>query len=180
MPSGVYPRTQNQLKASIANLAKGRAPEVRADVRVKLKKNAESEEWRRMVGEHTKAAMHKPEIRQKHLQALARNMIIYGAGYRGGRNQEPLPIMAEFAKILELLGFIQELHILTRNHGTGIKAPLVYYADFGHPDLKIVIELDGVSHCGLKSKLRDEKRTTVLRALGWEVFRLKHAQGFSS
>lgn len=72
MPRGVYPRTPNQLKAAKANLAKGREPAARARASKTLKKIAQDEGWRRKVSEATKAAMRRPEVREKHLKGLAK------------------------------------------------------------------------------------------------------------
>lgn len=45
-----------------------------------------------------------------------------------------------------------------------------FIADFGHPGMKVAIEIDGDSHKG-SGKFRDEWRTGIINKYGWIVFR---------
>ena len=174
MPKGVYPRTANQLQAAKANLAKGRSPEVRAKANSTLKENAKNEAFIVKVSEATKAAMHRPEVREKHLAGLRRSQSEHGLNFKGGNGLAPVPIVEAAALRLLPLGFIRELAIPTRGHGTEHKPPDLYKADFGHPLRRIAIEYDGPSHRPLMRRREDAKKNAVLRALGWRVFRIKH------
>ena len=169
MPSGVYPRTPNQLLAAKANLAKGRAPAARAKAAVTLK-SLVTPAWRAKVSKATRKAMRQPAIRKRHLTALAGRPV----NFRGGNGQPPLPLTLRIAELLAPLGFIAEFPIKTAGHGTGHKAPTSYKVDFGHQGLCIAVELDGPSHRPRAQQMLDNKKTEVLRALGWEVLRLQH------
>lgn len=171
MPKGVYPRTQNQLRASVANLAKGREPEARGKARDSLARIAKDPKWRDRVSEGTRAAMHRPDIRARHLQGLRGAMV----NFKGGNGQPMTPVVTQAAAILEPLGFIRELVIRTRGHGTAESPPRNYKADFGNPKTKMVIELDGPSHSPYARKLLDRKKDKVLAALGWKIIRVPHS-----
>jgi len=174
MPRGVYPRTANQLRAAKANLAKGREPKARAKAAKTLKKIAEDEEWREKVSKATKKAMYRPDVRRRHLKGLARALERYGPNFKGGKGHGPTDEEREAGNILMPLGFIPEFKILTAGHRTKWNPPGYYHADFAHPVNKIVIELDGICHHNQNQKVKDKKKTEVLEALGWTVFRLSH------
>ena len=114
--------------------------------------------------------MWRPDIRQRHLEALAKNPI----NFKGGNGQPTIPIVAAYAEVLIPLDYVQELPIPTAGHGTEHKPPNSYKADFGHPELKIAIELDGQSHRPRERQAQDRKKTEVLEALGWKVIRVRH------
>lgn len=170
MPSGIYLRTEKAKSAQMSGLKLGRTKAVRERVRLALKLNAANPEWRKRVSEATKAAMHRPDVRQRHLMGLAGNLV----NFKGGNGQPPVAKVLELSKKLEPMGFIRELAIPTRNHKTGHKPPPSYKVDFGHPARKVAVEVDGQSHHGLAKRALDEKKTEVLEALGWTVARVKH------
>jgi very-short-patch-repair endonuclease len=60
---------------------------------------------------------------------------------------------------------------LSTNHPVEYDAK-IFYLDIAIPSKKICIEVDGIEHYGNK-KIEDEKRTIILRSLGWRVFRVK-------
>ena len=175
MPSGVYPRTKNQLKAAKANLLKGRMPEARKKATKKLKEIAQNPEWRKKVSKSTKEAMNTPRIRTKHLAGLKKAREKYGVNFRGGNGQELTEIVKLADSLFSQCGFIREYPIPTKPVRNIFKnAASAYKADFANPEQKIVIELDGVSHLSMDQKKKDKKKTTILKALGWTVIRLCH------
>lgn len=177
MPRGVYPRTANQLKAAKANLAKGREPAARAKAAVSLREIAQDPAWRERVSRGTQAAMWRPEVREKHLAALREALTLHGVNFKGGNGCAPVPLAQEMEKVLAPLGFRREHVVLTRGHGTAHRPPAGYKVDFGHPDLKIAVELDGPCHRPMARRKLDQKKNEVLQALGWSVHRVNHAAG---
>lgn len=173
MPKGVYPRTKNQLAASVANLAKGREPDARRRARLTLSKIAADPVWRLKVSDVTKARMRDPDVRARHLAGLAKRE---GLNFRGGNGQPPTKPVLQAEAILEPLGFKREVPIRTAGHGTGLRCPRNYKADFAHQTRRMVVELDGASHHGRSKQLEDTRKTTVLTALGWRVIRIKHGK----
>ncbi len=173
MPKGVYPRTPNQLRAAVDNLAKGRQPQAREKAAATLRKLAQTEEWKERVSQKTKEGMSRPEAQEKYRSAMAAVKSDV-PNFRGGNGQEPVAAVLELAAMLEPDGYIREFPIKTRGHGTEHNVPTCYKADFANPDKRIVIELDGPSHKGLPRQQLDRKKTEVLEALGWEVHRLTH------
>jgi len=170
MPTGVYRRTKEQLEAARQNLALGHGPAARRKARQALRTIAANPEWRMRVSEATRKAMHRPEVREKHLRALAKNPSYFS----GGNGQPPTPMSQAMSRMLQPLGCIQEYIIRTKGHGTEHQPPRSYKADFAHPSLRIVIELDGASHRCRWQAEKDQKKTEVLEALGWKVIRFKH------
>lgn len=173
MPRGVYPRRPAQLAAARENFAKGHTPEARAKATARLREIAADPAWREKVSEATKTAMHRPEVRARHLAGLARQE---GTNFRGGNGKPLTPTVTRMAEVLEPLGFVREFAIKTKGHGTAHRTPPVYKADFGHPDLLVAIELDGPSHRPRERQRLDQKKTEVLKALGWRVIRVAHAE----
>jgi hypothetical protein len=174
MPRGVYPRTPNQLQAAKANLAKGHSAEAREKANATLRAIASDEVWREKVSQATTAAMYRPEVREKHLTRLRAYQAANGFNFRGGNGLAPPAAVQKAAERLLPRGFIQELSIPTKGHGTAHAAPASYKADFGHPARRIVVEMDGPSHRPISRRREDAKKNEVLRALGWRVFRIKH------
>lgn len=175
MPSGIYPRTENQLKAAVKNLALGRTPEVRAKVRKKMIKKGKDPKWRKLVSEQTKKAMHRPEVRKKHLKGLAKARATYGNNFKGGNGREMTPIIKLADKLFSHCGFVREYAVKTKpvKH-LFERIPDAYKIDFGNPERMIAIEMDGVCHKSAKQKRLDQKKNKVLKALRWRVVRLNH------
>lgn len=170
MPKGVYPRTANQRLAAVANLAKGRSPEARQKAAESLREIALDPAWREKVSAATRTAMHRPEVRQRHMDSMRAAKV----NFAGGNGQTPARTVREAALILEPLGYMREYVIKTSGHGTGLNCPMNYKADFAHPQQKVAIELDGPCHRPLAKQALDKKKTTVLEALGWTVHRIRH------
>jgi very-short-patch-repair endonuclease len=51
-----------------------------------------------------------------------------------------------------------------------------YILDFYCPEIKLVIELDGMQHFGKDNKLYDEERTSYLKISGCKVLRFKNKE----
>jgi hypothetical protein len=175
MPKGVYKHKKMserspEVQATMARcLAAGRTTEVRERVRHTLKANA-TEEWRKKVSEATREALHRPNVRMRHLMS----MMGRACQFKGGNGQVPVEKVLELARKLEPLGFIREFPVKTAGHKTGLNVPTNYKVDFGHPLRMIAVEVDGPCHKTFKAKAQDEKKTIVLNALGWTVARVKH------
>jgi len=171
MPSGVYVRKPSKARdeAIARNFAKGHSPEARAKALESIKENAADPVWQQWVSDKTKEAMHRPDVRKKHLAALKNNPV----NFKGGNGQELTEVVKRALALLEPFGFVREYPVKTKGHSTKHKPPDSYKADFGHAEKKIAIELDGTSHT-FSSREDDKKKTEVLEALGWKVIRIKH------
>jgi hypothetical protein len=170
MPKGVYPRTPNQLRAAKANLAKGRQPIARAKATVTLREIAADPKWRAKVSRATKTAMHQPEIRKRHLAALAHAPM----NFRGGNGRPIAERAKSYLAALTWLGWQAEYPIPTKGHGTKHKPPDHYKADLANLERKIVLEMDGPSHRPHTRKAVDRRKDEVLTALGWRVIRVAY------
>lgn len=174
MPTGVYHRSKELREKVRKCLDIGRTPKVRAIVREKMIEKAKSITFRVRVSDGTRKAMHRPDVRARHLEGLRKAK--GKGGWRGGNGQPITPIVAMAWKVLEPLGFRREFVIKTKGHGTTHKPPLNYKADFAHPDSKTVLELDGPHHRIRRQWEVDQRKTEVLQALGWRVIRLQHGK----
>jgi len=174
MPSGIYKRTEEHKKQTRKNFAKGREPEARKKAKAALRKNAESMEWREKVRAAVKVAMHRPEVRERHLAGLKKYAKEHGYGFKGGNGQPSYGLIIQVASVLIALGFDQECVIKTKGHRTGEKSPDNYKVDFGNPRRKIAIEYDGPCHANFRQRKIDAKKNRVLEALGWIVLRINH------
>lgn len=171
MPKGVYPRTANQLKAAVANLAKGRSPEARTKARATLRQIAADPAWRTKVRIATAVAMKARQVAQR---ASAR-MKGKPPAFRGGNGAPRTEFIETVTPGMVAAGFTPEYIIKTAGHGTAHKPPDHYKADFANPKIMRVVEFDGQSHRGQKRQEQDRRKTEVLEALGWKVIRLRHA-----
>jgi hypothetical protein len=159
-----------------ANLQLGHAPAARTKANQSLRIIATSTEWRRRVGKATREKLYDPEIRARHLAGIKAAQERHGLNFRGGNGDHPTGAEDQAAKILVPAGFIRQLVVKTRNHGTPHRPPPSYKLDFGHPTARIGIELDGPSHRFGDRERQDQKKNEVLGALGWRVERFKHKQ----
>jgi hypothetical protein len=175
MPRGVYPRTAAQIEAAKANFAKGRTPEARAKANAKIRVLCKTPEFSANVSKGTRAAMHRTDIRSRHLSGLVDARERFGLNFRGGNGQSPTPIVELFNSTFAPLGFIREFVVPTKGHTTDHKPPSGYKIDFAHPLSKIAVELDGPCHRPLKRREQDKRKTEVLSSLGWTVFRVPHS-----
>jgi very-short-patch-repair endonuclease len=173
MPTGVYVRTPEMRRQMKKNLAKGRLPAARKKAAKKLRKLGQSEEWRDKVSEATKRAMHRPEVRTKHLKGLKRARQKYGVNFKGGNGQEPVEFVKQLIPEMLKKGFIHEYPVPTAGHRTGLSCPSCYKVDFGHPGKKRAYEIDGPSH-NRGNKHKDQKKEKILKALGWKIKRITH------
>src|SRR6266850_1961247 len=171
MPRGVYPRTPRQLEVAKTNLLMGRSRTARARARATLRLNAANPKWRAMVSDLTRKAMRRPGVRRRHLAGLARARKSHGPNWKGGNGRPPLAIIKALTMLLRPAGFLPELIIKTKPHRTAHSVPTHYRADFGHPKMRVVLEIDGPSHRNLPQKRRDAVKTAVLTSLGWLVLR---------
>ncbi|MDP3722709.1 MAG: DUF559 domain-containing protein [Candidatus Omnitrophota bacterium] len=112
-----------------------------------------------------------PELRQylsAKTKALYRMGILKSPLAKMG-NGQALPPYEELARIfLEPLGFQSQY---TASSG---RAGPPYTLDFGHPELKVVVEIDGKQHSGTRIQERDRERDAHLASLGWRVIRIRN------
>lgn len=176
MPKGVYqhkklkdrsPSVQETIRRC---LKMGTTPEARKRALVAIKVNARDPSFRERMRAIGLAVHANPETRRKFM-ASHQNMRPH---WKGGNGQEPVAKVQELAKRLLPLGFMMEMVVLTRGHGTGLRCPTSYKVDFGHPSRKVAVEVDGPAHRGPLARERDARKTAVLRALGWAVARVRH------
>jgi len=170
MPSVLYKRTPEMLERAKRCLAIGRTASVRAKAAETIRRISKDPEWRIKVSLGTRAAVAAPEVKARTL-AAARLRV---KNLKWGNGQPPGPKVMEISLRLLPLGYIMEYPIKTRNHGTSHSAPTCYKVDFGNPEKKIAVEIDGPSHRSFRSKQLDQKKTEVLNALGWKVARIRH------
>lgn len=169
MPRGIYPRTPNQLKAAVANLARGREAPARAKAAKANREIAKSEAWRDKVSQATKAAMQRPDVRERHRAALTD-----AANFKGGNGRPVEERARSYLAALQHLGWTAEHPIPTKGHGTPHRPPPHYKADLADIKQKIVLELDGQAHRPHDRRALDRKKDAVLMALGWTVVRVAY------
>ena len=175
MPTGVYKRTPEMKATAKRNLALGHSKKARDKAIVSLRAVWNDEKKKDKVSDYNKKRMRDPEIRKRHLEGLKKSQKKNGINFRGGNGQIPVKIVKKWGRILEPMGFISEFVVPTVGHNTGLNPPDGYKIDFKARERdKIAIELDGPSHKPKKQRRKDEKKTYVLEALGWKVFRIKH------
>jgi hypothetical protein len=170
MPTGVYPRTPQQLSVAKANLAKGRQPEARMKAAQSLRQIASDPSWREKVSTATKEAMRRPEVRDRHLQAMKGQP----TNFKGGNGRPLAERVHAYLAALKLFGWMPEYVIKTQGHRTVHNPPPVYKADLANPSIMTVLEMDGTSHRPRQRQELDRKKTEVLEALGWTVIRINH------
>lgn len=84
-------------------------------------------------------------------------------------NGQPQPVYESLARVfLEPLGF-EHQHCVS----SGSVGP-PYKLDFGHPGLKIDVEIDGKQHRESRIHERDRERDRHLASLGWRVVRIRN------
>jgi very-short-patch-repair endonuclease len=84
-------------------------------------------------------------------------------------NGQALPPYEELARIfLEPLGFQSQYTVSSGRAGPP------YTLDFGHPDLKLDVEIDGQQHAETRIQERDRQRDAHLASLGWRVIRIRN------
>lgn len=161
-----------RMKAFLRTRQLGKKPS--AETREKLsqiaKAHARDPAWRQRVSDGTKARMHDPEIRERHLAALDRVFTVApnGNNFTGGMGQ-PLPDhIQDFAKILCPVGYLCDTVTVTFD-----KCGAHYTLDFANVEAKVDIEIDGSSHRSVKRKEKDRRRDDFLRRLGWKVIRIR-------
>jgi len=130
-------------------------------------------EWRKRMRE---AALQKyrehPELRA-HLSAKTK--ALYRAGVLKsplgamGNRQAPPPYEDLAWVFLEPLGFQRQYCVLSGQVGPP------YKLDFGHPELKIDVEIDGKQHAESRIEERDRMRDQVLASMGWRIVRIRNA-----
>lgn len=92
---------------------------------------------------------------------------------RGGNGQLPsIPQLALWHALGE--GWEMEFSVATRKgHLNGVY-PNHYKIDIANKEKMIAIEVDGTSHNATKRKQEDNKKTEVLKELGWSVYRVSN------
>lgn len=75
-------------------------------------------------------------------------------------------------------GWVSEyVHTTKKSNKEGY--PHHYKLDLANADLKIAIELDGMSHTSLKRQAQDRKKDALLIMHGWKVLRLKNKEAMN-
>jgi len=52
--------------------------------------------------------------------------------------------------------------------------PTCYKLDMANRDLRVGVEVDGMSHCSLERQAQDRKKEELLQSLGWSVLRFSN------
>jgi len=114
--------------------------------------------------------MSRPEIRAKvstKLRAMG-----WGPPVRGGNGHGPTH---EEMMLACSLGWKTGMTVTThvpKYHGI----PTHYKLDVANEELKVAIEVDGMSHNNYKVRANDRKKDKFLSGLGWTVLRFKNRQ----
>ena len=120
----------------------------------------------------TNNPMSRPEIREKVSKTLKERG--HRPPVRGGNGTgltEPQKMLMDALTELETTA---EYVVPTKKRQEGY--PTCYKIDVAIPNKMIAIEIDGYSHCSLKRKEQDKKKTDFLSGLGWKVLRFKNKQ----
>lgn len=127
-------------------------------------------EHKQAIRDGVKVAMHQPDIRKRHIDGLqeAFSHTEHGNNFTGGRGQPPSATTLAFAAVLCPAGYLMDEICILKGPGANAGH---YTLDFGHPEAKVDIELDGSSHRGREE--RDAQRDALLRSLGWKIIRIK-------
>ena len=129
---------------------------------------SEAQLGKRLTPEHRQriSSSNQGRIFSAETRALLSRIAIereYGKHFRGGVTGEV------YASFLYPLGYIQEYRLFWG--GKGEFFPL----DFGHPEIKVDIELDGPYHRTYSTVEYDQFRDKYLKSLGWKIIRICHA-----
>ena len=173
MPSGVYIRTEMLQKAREC-LAKGRLPAARKKAIRSLRKTGSTLEFRNKMSQVQKRMLEDPDFRTRHTKWTRDYIKKHGPNYKGGNGQELTSKVKEMEEKLGPLGYTRELSIPTKGHKTGFNVPPSYKVDFGNPELRLAVELDGPYHRKPAQREKDKKKDRVLESLGWRVTRIVH------
>lgn len=111
-------------------------------------------EHRKQISETAKAKGHRPPE-------------------RGGNGTGMTPSESRIAEVMLTLGFRWNYAVSLGSRQPGY--PTNYKLDFGNPEKKVGLEVDGGSHNLLSRKAQDKKKTEKLATLGWTVFRLHNS-----
>jgi len=155
-------RNWNAIQLKAVKLGIRRSSEAAYDIEYR---RAQREAALRKYQEH-------PELREhfsRTTRAAYRRGVLRSPLARMGNGQAPTPYEQIAAVFLEPLGFQRE-HCVASNH-----AGPPYKLDFGHPELKLDVEIDGRQHAETKIHERDRERDAHLARLGWRVIRIRNA-----
>jgi hypothetical protein len=78
--------------------------------------------------------------------------------------------------ILDLIPEITWNVVVPTKKKKGFGFPTCYKFDLGFPELKLLIEVDGLSHSSLERKKQDIKKQNFVEGLGWTVLRFSNEQ----
>jgi len=92
-------------------------------------------------------------------------------GLTGG-NGTPIPKPQRI--LADTLGWLTEVVVPTGKRRPGI--PPCYKLDIANSILKVGIEVDGKSHLCSRRKLEDQKKTKILKSLGWTILRVTNEE----
>ncbi len=112
----------------------------------------------------TNNPMNDPVTRAKATDALKGRTFLS----RGGNGQLTKPQIL----LAEATGLPTEYSISTLGVGHRFQSvPTNYKVDLAHPETKLAIEVDGKTHLTKRWRFLDARKTTILRAQGWQVLR---------
>jgi hypothetical protein len=114
----------------------------------------------------TNNPMSNPKARGKMAETLKR--MGHKPKIRGGNGELTVPQIA-LLEALNGLNPVAEFAVATKLRSE--EYPDCYKIDIALPEKKIAIEVDGRSHCSLKVKEADKRKTELLEQLGWKVLR---------
>ncbi len=115
--------------------------------------------------------MRSEASREKMSQTLKR--MHHGPAIRGGNGHGLTACESSLLSHLTHFGFVGH-HVVKTGEGRGSGYPTNYKLDLAHRELMVAIEIDGGSHCSLKRRALDEKKTEFLQSIGWKVLRFSN------
>lgn len=174
VPLGKGPRGAHSLQHSGGPWSKGLTKHdhpslMETSKKVSIAKTGTSAPW---AVELCRKMGSNPECRRKAAETMRRRIQegtfkpYNGRPYGNGKSPPPSELRA--MEILEPLGF---KHQLVVGMGKGSSRPHHYKLDFGHPEQKLAIEIDGTSHNTPSRRKADNRKDNRLSARGWTVLR---------
>lgn len=163
-----------EMRAKAAERMRGRklSPEARAKISAKQTPEARAATSKRMRAKMlADNPMSRPEVRERvsrTLREIGHRPKLQGGNGRGLTEPQKV-LLAALGR-----GWKPE-HIVTTG-GRALGLPHHYKIDIANPRRKIAIEIDGNSHCALRVKKADRRKTAFLVGLGWTVLRYSNQE----
>ena len=115
--------------------------------------------------------MKRPDVREK-LSTTLRSMG-WKPKIHGGNGTGPTVYQMLLASAL---GWDMEVVVPTGHCRDGSGFPTCYKIDIANKNLKIAIEVDGMTHVSLLAQERDKKKEDFLVGKGWKVVRFTNSE----